>query len=154
MYFTIANGGPNASFFVPAITDANGQATFKYTDAGGAGSDSIQAAIGTLKSNTAQITWTTPGPLDHITISPATATIPTGGSQPYTAQGFDVFNNSLGNVTAAVAFSISPDGSCTGANCTASSAGSHTVTGSVNGKTAQATLQVGGAADSTPPQIT
>jgi Bacterial Ig-like domain (group 1) len=154
VYFTIANGGPNASFAVPAITDANGQATFKYTDAGGVGSDSIQAAIGTLNSNTAQITWTTPGPLDHITISPSTATIPIGGSQAYGAQGFDVFNNSLGSVAAATTFNITPDGSCTGATCTASTAGQHTVTATDNGKTAQATLQVGGAADATPPQIT
>jgi hypothetical protein len=86
-------------FAVPAVTDATGHATFKYTDAGGAGTDSIQAAIGALNSNAAQITWTTPGPLDHITISPASSTIAVGGSQPYTAQGFDVFNNSLGDVS-------------------------------------------------------
>jgi hypothetical protein len=153
VYFTIANGGPNAGPAVPAITDANGQATFKYTDAGGVGSDSIQATIGTLSSNIAQIAWTTPGPLDHITISPSTATIPTGGSEPYTAEGFDVFNNSLGSITAATTFGISPNGSCTGATCTASTAGSHTVTGTDGGKTAQATLQVGGLADTTPPQI-
>src|SRR5262249_37777253 len=153
VYFSIANGGPNAGPAVPAVTDTNGQATFSYTDAGGAGTDTIQAAIGALNSNTAQISWTSPGSLDHITISPTSATIPTGGSQPYTAQAFDVFSSSIGEVTATTTFSISPDGSCTGAICTAATAGSHTVTANDNGKTAQANLSVNGATDTTPPQI-
>lgn len=153
VYFTIANG-PNAGSPVPSVTDANGQATFTYTDAAGAGADVIQAAIGNVSSNTAQMTWTSPGPLDHIVISPANGSIPVGGSQPYTAQGFDVFHTSLGDVTSATTFGITPDGSCTGASCGSSSAGPHTVTGTDNGKTAQAVLQVGGAVDNTPPQIT
>jgi hypothetical protein len=150
--FTITSG-PNTQAAVPAITDANGQTTFTYTDAAGTGTDAIQVVTGSVTPRTAQITWTTPGPLDHITISPVNGTIPVGGMQPYTAQGFDVFNNSIGDVTAATAFSIAPDGSCAGANCTASIAGPHTVTGSDNNKTAQAALQVGGVGDTTPPQI-
>jgi hypothetical protein len=85
----------------------------------------------------------TAGQLDHIVLSPATATISPGGSQTYTAMGFDQNNNSLGNVTSATTFSISPDGSCTGATCTASVAGPHIVTGNDSGKTATATLTVG-----------
>src|SRR5439155_5923507 len=153
VYFTIANGGPNAGQPVPSLTDVNGQATFTYTDASGAGTDVIQAAIGSVQSNTASVTWTTPGPLDHITISPANATIAVGGNQAYAAEGFDVFGNSLGAVTGATIFSISPEGSCTGAVCTGNAAGQHSVTGSDNGKTAQAALQVGGVVDNTPPQI-
>ena len=38
------------------------------------------------------------GGLDHIVISPSSATIVAGGSQAYTAQGFDAANNSLGDV--------------------------------------------------------
>ena len=54
--------------------------------------------------------------LDHIVISPASATITAGGSQAYTAEGFDASNNSLGDVTASTTFSIAPNGSCTGAS--------------------------------------
>jgi len=94
------------------------------------------------KTATASLTVTA-GALDHIALSPATATISPGGKQTYTATGFDQNNNSLGNVTASTKFSISPDGSCTGATCTATVAGPHTVTGNYTGKTANATLTVG-----------
>jgi len=93
------------------------------------------------KTATATLTVTA-GALDHIVLSPATATIPAGGSQTYTATGYDPYNNSLGNVTSATTFSISPDGSCTGATCTATVPGLHTVTGNNGGKTATATLNV------------
>ena len=93
------------------------------------------------KTGTASLNVSTGG-LDHIVISPASATIPAGGSQAYTAQGFDAANNSLGDVTASTTFSILPDGSCTGAACTATAAGLHTVTGNNGGKTSTASLSV------------
>ena len=65
-----------------------------------------------------------------------------GGSQAYTAEGRDQYDNSLGDVTATTTFSIAPNGSCTGATCTASAAGAHTVTGTKSGKTGTASLQV------------
>jgi Bacterial Ig-like domain (group 3)/Bacterial Ig-like domain (group 1) len=148
VHFTIS-GGPNAGPSVPAVTDANGMATLTYTDAAGAGTDTVQAAIGTLESNAVQVSWTNPGPLDHITINPSASIIAPGGTQSYTTQGADVFGHSTGDVTAATVFSISPDGSCNAANCTATSTGPHIVTGTDNGKTAQATLQVGGKLDDT-----
>jgi len=80
--------------------------------------------------------------IDHIIISPASATVSAGGSQSYTAEGFDAANNSLGDVTALTRFSLSPDGSCTGASCSATSAGAHTVTGDDGGKTSAASLTV------------
>jgi parallel beta-helix repeat protein len=86
------------------------------------------------------------GELDHIVISPASATITAGGSQAYTAQGFDAANNSLGDVTATTTFTIAPNGSCTGNVCTASVAGAHTVTGDDAGKTDTASLSVTAAA--------
>ncbi len=86
------------------------------------------------------------GALHHIVISPDPATIAAGGSQAYTAQGFDEFGNSKGDVTAATTFSIGPNGSCTGATCTATIAGDHTVTGNDSGKTDTATLHVTAAA--------
>src|SRR5205814_6167770 len=82
------------------------------------------------------------GTLDHIVISPSSASITAGGSQAYTAQGFDASNNSLGDVTANTSFTILPDGSCAAAVCSATVAGAHTVTGTDAGKTSSATLAV------------
>jgi subtilisin family serine protease len=81
------------------------------------------------------------GPLDHLAVNPASATITAGGSQSYTAEGFDAFGNSRGDVTAATVFSIT-DGSCAAASCSATLAGDHTVTGNDTGKTGTATLSV------------
>ena len=86
------------------------------------------------------------GPLDHLALSPASSTIASGGSQAYTAQGRDSFDNSLGDATGTTTFSIGPNGSCTGATCTATSSGAHTVTGTSGGKTGTASLQVGAGA--------
>jgi hypothetical protein len=98
---------------------------------------------GALQSNTVHFALLSP-PLDHITISPDTATIIVGGNQSYTAEGYGGVNNdnSLGDVTSETTFMISPDGSCAGATCTATLAGIHTVTGSIGDKTDTATLQV------------
>lgn len=83
-----------------------------------------------------------PGPLTPIAVTPATATIAPGGTQSYTAQGQDAFGNSRGDVTAATTFTIAPDGSCTGATCTATAPGAHTVTGTDGKASGTATLNV------------
>jgi len=80
--------------------------------------------------------------VDHIVLSPASASIVAGGSQAYTAEAFDASDKSLGDVTSSTVFSIGPDGSCTAASCGATTAGGHTVTGSYAGKTATAALTV------------
>jgi PKD repeat protein len=54
--FTVT-AGPNQGVTGQAVTDANGQATFTYQDAGGAGTDTIVASIGALTSNTVSKTW-------------------------------------------------------------------------------------------------
>jgi parallel beta-helix repeat protein len=82
------------------------------------------------------------GSLDHIVISPVSATITAGGSQTYTAEGFDRAGNSVGDVTAFTAFSIAPNGTCSGNTCTATSAGAHTVTGNDGGRASTASLTV------------
>jgi parallel beta-helix repeat protein len=107
-----------------------------------AGAHTVTAKIGAV-SATASLT-VTPGPLDHLVLSPASATITSGGSQAFTADGRDQYDNSLGDVTSSTTFSIAPDGSCAGATCTASVAGAHTVTGAKSGKTGTASLQVSG----------
>jgi uncharacterized repeat protein (TIGR01451 family) len=83
-----------------------------------------------------------PGPIASVRISPATATIAFGASQAYTAQGFDAFGNSRGDVTAATKFKITPNGSCTTATCTATAPGAHTVSGTHGRLTGTATLSV------------
>jgi hypothetical protein len=105
-----------------------------------AGSHTVTASSGG-KTSDASLSVSA-GPLDHLALSPASASIGAGGSQSYTAQGRDQYNNSLGDVTASTSFTIGPDGSCTGTTCTASTSGAHTVTGSSAGKTGTASLQV------------
>jgi len=80
--------------------------------------------------------------VDHITISPSSSTISAGSSQTYQILGYDAGNKLIGDVTSTTVLTISPDGSCRGATCTATIAGPHTVTASRSGKTATATLTV------------
>jgi len=119
----------------------NGSCTGASCTASVSGAHTVTGTKGG-KSGTASLQVTAAGVLDHIVISPASATISAGGSQAYTAQGFDASNNSLGDVTAFTTFSIAPEGSCTGATCTASAGGAHTVSGNDGGKTSTASLTV------------
>ena len=109
------------------------------------------------KTGTATLTVKAAG-LDHLVLSPATATIAAGTAQAYTATGFDAYGNSLGDVTAATTLAISPNGTGTGASCnntahtcTATQAGTYTVTGTDAGKTGTATLTVNSAAAASGP---
>ena len=72
-----------------------------------------------------------PGPIDHIVISPSTASTTAGVPQVYTAEGFDAANNALGDFTSNTVFSIEA-GSCVDLThaCSAVTVGDHTVTGS------------------------
>ncbi len=92
------------------------------------------------------ISWNAPGPLDHITLTPTSASIVAGGSRSFSVEGFDASGLDLGDVTTATDFTITPDGSCGGATCTASKAGDHTVTASDGTATATARISVGPAA--------
>jgi N,N-dimethylformamidase beta subunit-like protein len=124
--------------------------TFTSTDAGAHGfpvtlktvGSSTVTATDTVTSSVSgsQTVTVSSSTLDHLALTPGSASITAGGSQIYTATGFDQYNNSLGDVTASTTFSIAPNGSCTGASCTATAAGPHTVTGSNGGKTSTASL--------------
>jgi hypothetical protein len=103
-----------------------------------AGSHTVTATDGSA-TGTASVTVNA-GPLNHLVVSPASATISTGNSQSYTAEGSDQFNNDLGDVTGSSTFTIDPDGSCADAVCTATIAGSHTVTATDGTATGTATL--------------
>jgi hypothetical protein len=122
----------------------NGSCTGNVCTATTAGAHTVVGDDGG-KTSSASLTVNA-GSLDHLALSPASATIPSGGSQAYTAQGRDQYDNSLGDVTGSTTFSIAPDGSCTGTTCTATASGAHTVTGTSAGKTGTASLQVGAGA--------
>ena len=87
---------------------------------------SVNDTVTTAATGTSNDITVNPAALASITISPDTATITAGDTQAYTAEGFDAFGNSRGDVTADTTFSISPDGSCTLADCGSTVAGAHT----------------------------
>src|SRR5439155_1048254 len=87
----------------------NGSCSANVCTASSAGAHTVTGTK-SGKTGTASLIITA-GPLDHLALSPASA-------------------------------SITPDGSCTGATCTASTVGAHTVTGTNSGKSANAALQV------------
>jgi PKD repeat protein len=93
------------------------------------------------KSKVVDVGTPRPG-FDHLIISPSHATIDPGDSQNYTAEAFDTDGNSMGHVTAATSFTISPAGSCSGNTCTANRPGTHTVTGTFSDDSDTATLIV------------
>ena len=70
-------------------------------------------------------------------ISPASATITAGGSQAYTAKGFDAANNSLGDVTASTTFTILPGRLLYRRHLHGDGRRRHTVTGTDAGKTSR-----------------
>jgi peptidoglycan/xylan/chitin deacetylase (PgdA/CDA1 family) len=117
-----------------------------------AGQHTVTATNGAASGN-ATLT-VTPGPLDHLAISPQTASVGAGSPQAYTAEGFDAAGNDLGDVTAQTSFSISPDGSCAGASCEASKPGAHTVTGNDGAASGQASLTVEATTDATTVSLT
>lgn len=79
-----------------------------------------------------------PGPLVNLILRPPHAKIKAGGSRAYRARGFDAYGNALGNLTARTKFSISPNGSCSGAVCTATRPGRHIVTATATARGGQA----------------
>jgi hypothetical protein len=86
-----------------------------------------------------------PAEVDHVTVSPAEATIPTGGTQAFTAKAFDVANN---QVTGVFTWSLDPASSTvasidpsTGV-ATALAVGDVGIVATANGKSATATFHV------------
>ena len=122
-----------ATGVISGTPTTSGDSTFEVT---------VTDKLGSTDTATYSLT-VTPDGLDHLTLSPASASITPGGSQTYTVEGFDAANKDLGPVTDAT-LAISPDGSCTAYTCTASTAGAHTVTATDGDATGTATLTVGG----------
>jgi Phage integrase family/Domain of unknown function DUF11 len=67
------------------------------------------------------------GALDHLTLDPATSSVPAGTAVTYTVTGYDAAGHDLGTPTG-LTLTIAPNGSCSGATCTTTTAGAHTVT--------------------------
>jgi outer membrane protein assembly factor BamB len=86
----------------------------------------------------------TAGALDHLVLSPLTATVNAVGTQIYTAEGYDVHGNDLGDVTGSTTFTIDSGTACPADTCTGAVAGGHTVTGTDGTATGTATLTVAG----------
>jgi hypothetical protein len=86
-----------------------------------------------------------PAPLDHLILSPASTSISAGGSQAYSAEGFDVHGNSLGDVTADTTFTIDSGTACPSKTCSGTVPGDVTVTGTDGTATGTATLHVNAA---------
>lgn len=138
-YYTITKAG---KYSVKAVIPMR---SYKQIDYPGppedySGIDQFKWA-GALQSETAYFEISAPE-LQSLTIEPSSATIPVGGSQTYTATAHNSSNSSL-DVTLGTIFTISPDGSCAEATCTATIMGDHTVRGTFENKEATATLHVG-----------
>jgi len=127
---------------ITSISIAAGSSTgsFRYRDTVAATPTITAAATGLTSAS--QTETVNAAALDHIVIAPKTSTIAPGGSQTYTVSGFDVFNNP--RTLTGTTFAITPNGSCNNANasCTATTAGTHTVTATNSGLTDTATLTV------------
>jgi hypothetical protein len=112
-------------------------ATCTFTVAGS------HTATVTVDTFTATVSVTVvPGPRTGLVVTPASASRPAGVAQAYVVQGVDAFGNSTGDVTAAAVLTIAPNGTCTGASCVATVAGTHVVTVTAGAQTATAALQV------------
>ena len=102
------------------------------------------ATTGADKSGTSNSFDVAAGLLDHIVVSPDTATITAGDSQAYTAEAFDQNDNSLGSITSETIFEIvaGAGGSWAANNYTSENIGTWTVAGTYSGKSDTATLTV------------
>jgi hypothetical protein len=69
--------------------------------------------------------------LARLELRPASTSIVAGTKQVYAVEGFADDGTSLGDLTASASFSIRPDGACDGASCSATTSGTHIVTGTV-----------------------
>ena len=76
--------------------------------------------------------------LDHLVVSPATATIAVGESQVFTARGFNLDGTSW-DATPWITFTMDTGTACPAHTCTATAAGNHTITAATTGGTIHAT---------------
>ena len=94
----------------------------------------------------------TPSSLNHITVTPSTATITAGAQQTYSSTAYDAYGNSLGSVTGSTSWSISAGagGSWRSNTYTSQNNGVFTITATYSGIQATATLTVNDVPTPTP----
>jgi hypothetical protein len=152
--FVPATNGGSAMFGTKALsatpiqvkTDSSGLILILYsasTTALTTGTDTLMAANAkTSPTLSATDTYSiTTGPLNHLVLSLANATVNPGVAEAYTATGYDAHGVAIGDVTSATTFTIA-GGNCAANLCSASAAGVHTVTGTDGSATGTATLTV------------
>jgi hypothetical protein len=123
----------------PPATLTNGVGSFNVT-LETAGTQSITATTsGITGGSQTGITVIAAG-MDHITISPVGARINVGGSQTYTVNSYDKYNNLIASGVSAT-FEVNGV-SISGHSVSETVAGSYTVSASYSGKTASTTLTV------------
>lgn len=120
---------------------AGGSITGNSVSATKAGSWAVTASYPGVKSAT-QTLNVSPSSLDHIEISSSDGTIMAGGSQTFSAKGYDAYGNSLGDVNAQYSVSSDAGGFVEGNKVSATKAGSYTVTASSGTAKATAPLKV------------
>jgi outer membrane protein assembly factor BamB len=111
----MADVSSSAQFSVTAPATCQGY----YCGSTTAGSYAVTATYGGFSVST-RLTISPDVPTT-LAVLPAVSTIAAGAAQTYTAQAFDEYGNSIGDVTSTTAFSLQP-GSCTGNVCTATKA--------------------------------
>jgi hypothetical protein len=116
----------------------NGTCSVATCSASAVGSHQVTAKFGST-SGAAKLAVV---PLAKLVISPAVAAVPAAFGQSYLAEGFDASGNDLGDVTAWTTFAISPNGTCNGTKCQATTLGQHTVTGTDGAASGSARLTV------------
>ena len=138
--FAVATGGGSATGLSRPRTAAASQpsAAGRWAPRG---PNTLTATSGSLSGSPVTFNATgTADLLDHLVLSPASASISADvGSQTYTAEGRDQYGNSLGDATGSTVFTVT-GGSCTGAACTVTTAGSARSRGTLLGSTGNATL--------------
>ena len=95
------------------------------------------------KTATSDLT-VSPGTLDHIVLSPSSATVDPTVGQTYSIEAFDALDNPITDVTASTTLTIDGAGTCDNLahTCTAAPAGDYTVTATYSGKTDTGTLTI------------
>ena len=125
----------------------SGQHTFSGFILKTAGSQTITVTDGAKSATSSSITVAT-APLDHIDLTPTTATITAGATQPYTALTYDAYGNFIADVSVSASWQITAGAGGTWAMnvYTSHTAGSWTVTVTYSGKTNTSSLTVNVAA--------
>ncbi|MGD6850808.1 MAG: hypothetical protein ACQCN6_01960 [Candidatus Bathyarchaeia archaeon] len=116
------------------------QGAGKYTSAN-AGTWTVRATLNTVVGTASLTVNADSAAVDHIVISPKTATVRVGETQSFTTTAYDQFGNSLGDVTSFTTFEF-VGASMEGNTVKATNVGSYNVVATYNGMTDTAVLTV------------